>query len=67
MINVDVTCENDNDIITTENNTKTEVRKQTEQKHTMKARDLKTFLFYLMKFVIFVNISFRVSDTSRQH
>lgn len=33
----------------------------------MKARDLKTFLFYLMKFVIFVNISFRISDTSRQH
>lgn len=26
----------------------------------MKARDLKTFLFYLMKFVIFVNISFRI-------
>lgn len=32
--------------------------KQTKQKHTMKARDLKTFLFYLLKFVIFVNIFF---------
>lgn len=34
MINVDVTCENDNDIITTENTTKAEVRKQNRRTKT---------------------------------